>query len=218
MSAALPISLSAGRVQFGDSFAVVFQRTLRIPDDGRVYPLPPGLGRLPVRWIDGGGPAQLVVPLAAREALWIGFDAPAARPHAVMLGLGRVNAVTAEPWTAQLRSDPQNYLVCPPQLWMDGVKIDRDRIRQFVSTPAGSGRSIEAQISGREEGVLHFVVVPPHAGSIPDPRASPAGAIPERPQRSMNLGAGGQMRQRLYPDPHGLQVWDSASAASVDVV
>ena len=27
--------------------AIEFQRTLRIPDDERAYPLPPGLGRLP---------------------------------------------------------------------------------------------------------------------------------------------------------------------------
>lgn len=35
-------------VQFGERFSVDFQRTLRIPDDGRTYPLPPGLGAFPV--------------------------------------------------------------------------------------------------------------------------------------------------------------------------
>lgn len=29
--------------------SIVFQRTLRIPDDGTVYPLPPGLGAFPIR-------------------------------------------------------------------------------------------------------------------------------------------------------------------------
>ncbi|MCP4379315.1 MAG: hypothetical protein GY794_24485 [bacterium] len=29
-----------------------FQRTLRIPDDNREYPLPPGLGRFPVEHMD----------------------------------------------------------------------------------------------------------------------------------------------------------------------
>ena len=29
--------------------AITFQRTLRIPDDGNDYPLPPGLGPFPVR-------------------------------------------------------------------------------------------------------------------------------------------------------------------------
>ena len=32
--------------------AIEFQRTLRIPDDGRDYPLPPGLGSFPLRHLD----------------------------------------------------------------------------------------------------------------------------------------------------------------------
>ena len=32
--------------------AVEFQRTLRIPDDGKDYPLPPGLGNFPLRHLD----------------------------------------------------------------------------------------------------------------------------------------------------------------------
>ena len=31
---------------------LTFQRTLRIPDDGRAYPLPPGLGAFPLRRVD----------------------------------------------------------------------------------------------------------------------------------------------------------------------
>lgn len=31
------------------SAEICFQRTLRIPDDGRTYPLPPGMGTLPIR-------------------------------------------------------------------------------------------------------------------------------------------------------------------------
>ena len=31
---------------------IEFQRTLRIPDDDRNYPLPPGLGRFPLRHLD----------------------------------------------------------------------------------------------------------------------------------------------------------------------
>ena len=32
--------------------AVSFRRTLRIPDDDNDYPLPPGLGRFPLRHLD----------------------------------------------------------------------------------------------------------------------------------------------------------------------
>ena len=32
--------------------SIDFQRTLRIPDDNREYPLPPGLGAFPLRHVD----------------------------------------------------------------------------------------------------------------------------------------------------------------------
>ena len=31
---------------------IEFQRTLRIPDDGKDYPLPPGLGQFPMKHVD----------------------------------------------------------------------------------------------------------------------------------------------------------------------
>ena len=34
------------------SCRIDFQRTLRIPDDNKEYPLPAGLGRFPVRHVD----------------------------------------------------------------------------------------------------------------------------------------------------------------------
>ena len=60
-----------------------FQRTLRIPDDNRDYPLPPGLGRFPVAHVDDhaerlpeawqrrGG---VFLPMYQAEALWIHFS------------------------------------------------------------------------------------------------------------------------------------------------
>ena len=32
--------------------SIQFQRTLRLPDDGNMYPLPPGLGAFPVKHVD----------------------------------------------------------------------------------------------------------------------------------------------------------------------
>lgn len=60
-----------------------FQRTLRIPDDGNSYSLPPGLGRFPLRhvddyadrvptsWLDRGG---VLMPMYQAEALWLHFN------------------------------------------------------------------------------------------------------------------------------------------------
>ena len=44
----LNIVLENSRVKVGERFSISFQRTVRVPDDGKAYPLPPGLGSLPV--------------------------------------------------------------------------------------------------------------------------------------------------------------------------
>ena len=61
---------------------IEFQRTLRIPDDGSTYPLPPGFGRFPLRHVDDfadrvpsswrqhGG---VFLPMYQSEAMWIAF-------------------------------------------------------------------------------------------------------------------------------------------------
>ena len=63
---------------------VVFHRTLRIPDDGKVYPLPPNLGNYPVKhvddhkdtvpeaWLEHGG---VMLPMWQSEAMWLEFKA-----------------------------------------------------------------------------------------------------------------------------------------------
>jgi len=45
-------TVEGATLRFGDGLGVTFMRTLRIPDDGRSYPLPPGLGAFPVRRVD----------------------------------------------------------------------------------------------------------------------------------------------------------------------
>jgi hypothetical protein len=44
----LKVTIDKDMITIGERFAVAFQRTLRIPDDGHGYPLPPGLGRFPI--------------------------------------------------------------------------------------------------------------------------------------------------------------------------
>jgi len=62
-------------IRIGRHFAVSFQRTLRIPDDGGVYPLPPGLGRFPLGAdagegdVDGGAGATPVTGLRGQAGL-----------------------------------------------------------------------------------------------------------------------------------------------------
>jgi hypothetical protein len=218
------VRLRENRLRFGERFSLSLQRTLRIPDDGRRYPLPPGLGRftiqavaehrgrVPETWAD----CDFFVAMYQREALWIGFDAAPWKPNVVKVGIGRINAVSGDAWGRPLQPDPQNYMVCPPQLWLDGINAGEGFVRQFVAMPLGLGYTVEHQVSGAERhGGIQFSVYEPKAGRFPD-EPPPAAATSDSvrrgwsPQMSggMGLGAGGQVTQKIYPDPHGLEVWD----------
>jgi len=150
---------------------IEFQRTLRIPDDGKIYPLPAGFGRFPLRqvddyteivpapWIERGG---VLMPMYQSEALWIRFSTD--YPFAVKVAAGKINAVTGEPWRTDLQADPQNYLVLPEQPWLDGFAVRKGVIRQFVAMPLGAGYSIEEQITGKADtGGIQFQVFPMRA-------------------------------------------------------
>jgi hypothetical protein len=138
--------------------SIDFQRTLRIPDDGRDYFLPPGLGRFPLRHVDDFGdrvPASwlerggVMMPLYQSEALWLNFEG--SYPFAVKIASGKINAVTGQVWQAGLHRDPQDYLAFPEQPWLDGFAVEKGIIRQFVAMPMGAGYSVEEQLSGKAE-------------------------------------------------------------------
>ncbi|HJK99523.1 MAG TPA: hypothetical protein RMF84_20010, partial [Polyangiaceae bacterium LLY-WYZ-14_1] len=143
----------------GATLQVTFQRTLRIPDDGRSYPLPPGLGsfplrrvsdfadRVPAHWRERGG---VFLPMYAREAMWLSFSRPPHRPCALQVGVGKVNAVNGKPWSAGLGGRPQGYVVAPDQPWLDGIATEKGTVRQFVAMPLGQGNTIEGQVTGEE--------------------------------------------------------------------
>ena len=78
-----------------------------------------------------------------REALWIQFQSRSWRPNAVKVGAGRINAVTGKPLTRGLRPGEQDYMVCPPQPWLDGFHTGDGTIRQFVAAPLGLGVTVE---------------------------------------------------------------------------
>jgi hypothetical protein len=226
------VAIEQHAIRVGNWFAVSFQRTLRIPDDGRAYPLPPGLGAYPVVAAAEHdtrlpsvpqGHAVAIIPMYQREALWLGFDGPTWRPHAVKVGVGRIDAVSGAPWRPGLTADPQDYLVCPPQLWLDGVNTGTRVVRQFVAMPLGQGATIEAALTGTEEfGGIQIAVHEARPGRFPDAPPAPAGRGAVAPVRqvsmmAMGLGAGGTMRQKIYPDPHGIDTWDPERPAQVTV-
>jgi hypothetical protein len=159
---------------------VTFIRTLRIPDDGKAYPLPPGLGDFPMRHVDdyrNNVPAKWVdrqgvmIPMWQSEALWIKFEPNqpmgrgSAYPFAVKVAAGKRDALTGAAWWPKLRGPRggygQDYCIVPGQPWLDGFVVEKGKIRQFVAQPLGQGLTVEAQLDGKEEfGGIQLQVYP----------------------------------------------------------
>ena len=152
---------------------VNFQRTLRIPDNGKHYPLPPGLGsfslkhledyadRIPADWRERGG---VMMPLYQAEAMWLSFGGRPrhhAYPFALKIAAGKINAVSGKSWQPGLDASEHDYIVVPEQPWLDGFCVAKDVVRQFVAMPLGSGYSVEEQITGKpEHGGLQIIAYP----------------------------------------------------------
>ncbi len=208
-----------------------FQRTLRIPDDGGEYPLPPGLGpfplrhlddyarRIPENWLARGG---VIMPMHQAEALWLGFGGGGwdAYPCAARIATGKICAITGASWSEGLSHAPQNYVVLPAQPWLDGYCVEKGVIRQFVAMPLGAGYSVEEQISGTaEHGGLQIAVYPMKAeryeALMRPKRGQTLGTGPIMFGMGLAVGAagmgmapGGRMRQEIYDDPFGPDAWD----------
>ncbi len=123
---------------------IEFQRTLRIPDDNRAYPLPPGFGtfplahvddyqvKMPETWKTHGG---VFFPMYQAEAMWIFFHG--AYPFAVKIAAGKVDAVTGEDWKNELTKAPQDYVVIPDQPWLDGFCVQKGNTAVRGHAPGG---------------------------------------------------------------------------------
>jgi len=212
-----------------------FQRTLRIPDDGRQYPLPAGLGRFPLRhvddfarrvperWLEHGG---VMMPMHQSEALWLHFSG--SYPFALKVATGKIDAVTGKGWTNGLHRRPQDYLVTPPQPWLDGYCVEKGVIRQFVAMPLGSGYSAEEQITGAaEHGGIQIVAYPMRreayeerfGGSAWEVEGFTLGTPAMMLSRSasakfdMGLAPGGRMKQEIYRDRYDFDDWEQDHAS-----
>lgn len=220
-------------VQPHATLCVDFQRTLRIPDDGKTYPLPPGLGRFPLRhvddfrastppiWLEHGG---VMMSMYQSEALWLYFrstyigDRATSYPFAIKVATGKINAVSGKPWADGIHRNPQDYMVTPGQPWLDGYCVKKGLIRQFVAMPLGAGYSAEEQITGQaEHGGLQILVHPMKSEVFE--RRFPVrkrlhdydylfDCVRSSDGSEMGLAPGGLMRQEIYQDRFDLDDWD----------
>ncbi len=212
---------------------IEFERTLRVPDDGHHYPLPPGLGRFPLRqvddfaprvpadWLEHGG---VMLPMYQSEALWIAFDAD--YPFAIRVAVGMVDALTGDQPYPGLHRKPQDYLVIPEQPWLDGYCASKGVVRQFVPVPLGTDPSAAVQTddSGEHVGV-QFTVHPMKTESyerirmpelrdfLASPSAAPGSKTTGAFLKGMGLAPGVRTRQEIFHDPYHIEDWEMDTTA-----
>lgn len=213
------------------TMTISFQRTLRVPDDGYRYNLPPGLGRFPLRhvddysgrvpetWVEHGG---VMLPMYQAEAMWITFASTHVQnrgnyPFAIRVLTGKVDAVTGQEYVAGLSKQPQNYVVTPGQPWLDGYCVAKGIVRQFVAMPLGEGYTAEEQITGEDRhGGIQLVVYPMKREAFErnfperDYEARLSCVMRSRVSASeMGIAPGGQIRQQIYADQFKIQDWET---------
>jgi len=200
---------------------VDFQRTLRIPDDDRDYPLPPGLGCFPLQhvddfasgvpeaWLRHGG---VMLPMYQSEALWLNFESHHDYPFAVKVAAGKIDAVTGDDWNDGLHRKPQDYLAIPDQPWLDGFCVEKGVIRQFVAMPLGSGYSAEEQLKGTGEfGGIQVIAYPlkaEHYRPVRYRESFVEATVCASVAPDMALAPGGRMQQEIYEDHRPLGHWN----------
>jgi hypothetical protein len=252
---------------------VNFQRTCRVPQ-GKVNGLPAGLGSFPVYKVSDfstGAPGNwhkegFFMPMYRQEAMWISFRRNYSDPKALVIGAGNINAISGKPFDPSKNKlcgnrgntkegvevkleGEQNYIVTPPQPWLDGWKAKDGKVYQFVAAELGSGETVEGQITGEETvGGIQFIVYGAKDGKKLISQTTPnthqiggswtsgyggtlesattfggplynlkssgirccsAGSFSAAP-REMGLGKGGEISQKIYPDPYGIEVWNSS--------
>lgn len=212
-----------------DGVSIGFQRTLRVSENGANW-LPPSLGNFPLRTVDPvahrlpesvaerGG---VLLPLYVREALWINLDAD--EPVAVQIGAGGLAITSGRPLKDRLVRRPQNYVVLPDQPWVDGFKTAAGEVRQFVGVPSGSGLSVEHQLTGSDSvGGIQIQVWRLTPAALKQWKAKQVDfslgsmvhfAMSPPSVQAMAIGAGGRIRQEIYPDTFSKEDWQTTPAA-----
>lgn len=223
--------------------SVSFIRTLRVPDDGRKYPLPAGFGAFPLRHVEDFAdrlPATIVerggviLPMYQAEALWMSFRT--AWPSAIQVGTGKICAVTGEAWRGKLAKKPeQNYLIAPQQPWLDGYAMEKGEVRQFVAMPLGRGYTVEEQKTGTAKwNGIQLQCFPLRRAQWEEEQrareervdfsqmmmledAADAYSVREPSAVPLGIAPGGTIEQEIYEDDRPLEHWDRAHPARVYV-
>lgn len=148
-----------------------------------------GYGVLPIA-TDGG---TALVPVPDDEAFWLGLEADmpvALRP--AICAPDTLDLVTGLPAAPGLRSEPQNYVVVPPQQWLEGLSLpDRRCARQLVKRSASAHHAVVEE--------LRFEVYLPRVAYRARPQHAAASSI--------GCEQRGHLPHAVHLDPYGVDYW-----------
>jgi hypothetical protein len=217
-------------------------RTVRVAANQKPANLPPSLGNFELYKVsdykcpESWDKDAYFIAMHSKEAMWISFQT--CEPIAVMIGAGSINALDGKPFNEKLEKD--NYLVTPPQPWLDGWKTEDGSVYQFVATEAGENKTIGEQLAqtkdhaivfsvyesknpeklqscrvqqtwgDSEAGNLDFEVMSDCFEGFPPMRCCSFGT-------EMGLGKGGKIIQKIYDDPHGIEEWKESPTKTMRV-
>lgn len=223
---------------------VNLHRTVRVRDNNEASNLPPSLGtfeiykvsdyldKCPKTW----NKDDYFIAMHSEEAMWISLQT--CEPIAIVVGAGSINAINGNPITEKLEKD--GYLVSPPQPWLDGWKGDDGTVYQFIATEVGENKTIGEQLAQTKDHAILISVFKaknpeklqaayiPHgmwgdseAGNLDYECCMGGGAIKSACcfgfSNEMGLGKGGKIKQKVYEDPHGLEVWTETPEKTVKI-
>ena len=200
----LETEVSAHLVLIGNRLAISFQRARQLSHTDRAHVPPSSLAIFVGAW--------------PGEALWIGFSGAPWKPTVVKVAVGAINAVTGAPWQEKLHADPQDYIVCPPQLALDGVYAGQHLVRQFFIEESQTA-------SSPETASLCLIAYDPKINRFPEQSSQPTPRLPTiqhspavvSAEHGVTLRAEAPLAQEILPDPHGIDTWDQTQSANLPV-
>ena len=203
------------RVTLDRVLHLTFQRTRRLkPGDGNAAA--PSYGVAPLAGATAGSRADILIPVREEEAIWVGLSAVSdASPFAVRVVVREptlADAVTGEPPVDELSSDPQNYVVVPPQYAIAGIAAGSGLARQLVRD-SHSDRDAPCQLL---ELTIHTATRRIRSkGRRPTPVV-----LHDREKEDGSPGvespdSTGFVLQRIAADPHGITTWSPRATASI---
>jgi hypothetical protein len=196
-------------LKIGD-LEIIFHRTIKVPLN-EVSALPPSLGMFEINKVNEHCPERwdknaYFIAMYDKEAMWMGFNT--LEPKAVKINLNGINAVNGEQTISELKKD--NYLVAPPQPWLDGWKNKNGTVYQFVAT-SETDLSVGSQLLDKiADEFIQIEIFDPKEKLPLQARTGGQGMC----LCCCGVAKGGEIEQKIYEDPYGVEVWNEKPTAS----